>query len=72
MTVADQLVERGEQRGIERGRREMLLELLHEKSGALPDAVTARVAAASVDELRVWIKRVVLTASALDDVSAAP
>lgn len=48
----------------------MLLDLLRERFGALPDAIVARVAAADMAQLVVWSKRV-LTAPTLDDVFAA-
>ena len=75
MTAADQLMERGREQGlkqgveqvVEQGRREMLLDLLRERFGALPNAAVARVTAAGLAELRAWSKRV-LTAPGLDDV----
>jgi flagellar biosynthesis/type III secretory pathway protein FliH len=74
MTAADQLIERGREQGREQGRelgrREMLLDLLRERYGALPDAAVARVNAASLEELQGWSKRV-LSAPSLDDVFAA-
>jgi predicted transposase/invertase (TIGR01784 family) len=69
MTAADQLMERGREQGIKLGRREMLLDQLRERFGALSDAVVAQVTAAGVTELQAWSKRV-LTAPALDDVFA--
>ena len=73
MTAADQLMERGReqgfQQGLERGRREMLLDQLRERFGALPDAAVARLTAAGMAELQAWSKRV-LTAPGLDEVFA--
>jgi len=73
MTAADQLMERGREQGIKQGvevgRREMLLDQLRERFGALPDTVVARVTAAGLAELRTWSKRV-LTAPGLDEVFA--
>ena len=69
MTAADQLMERGREQGLKQGRREMLLDLLRERFGVLPDAVAARVTAAGLAELQAWSKRV-LTARGLDDVFA--
>jgi predicted transposase/invertase (TIGR01784 family) len=66
MTAADQLIERGR----EQGQREMLLEMLRGRFGTLPDAVAARVAAASMAELHAW-SRSLLTAPALEQVFAA-
>jgi acyl-CoA hydrolase len=65
MTAADQLMERGRTQG----RREMLIDQLRERFGALPDAVAAQVAAAGIAELQAWSKRV-LRASTLDGVFA--
>ena len=74
MTAAEQLMERGELRGIERGRREMLLDMLlkqlRRRFGALPDAVVARVTAASMAELDDWSMNL-LAAPKLDDVFTA-
>jgi predicted transposase/invertase (TIGR01784 family) len=73
MTAADQLIERGREQGLkqglEQGRREVLLDLLRERFGALPDAAAVRVTAAGMTELQAWSKRV-LRASTLDDVFA--
>lgn len=75
MTAADQLMERGREQGIkqgvELGRREMLLDLLRQRFGALPEAVVARVTAAGGTALQAWSKRV-LTAAGLDEVFADP
>ena len=73
MTAADQLMERGREQGLKQGlevgRREMLLDLLRERFGVLPDAAVARVTAAGMAQLQAWSKRV-LTAPGLDDVFA--
>ena len=77
MTAADQLMERGREQGlkrgleqgIEQGRRELLLDLLRERFGPLPETAVARVTAAGMAELQAWSKRV-LTAPGLDDVFA--
>jgi predicted transposase/invertase (TIGR01784 family) len=63
MTAADQLMERGR----EQARRDVLLEMLRERFGLLPDAVVARVSAAGMKEVHAWTKRM-LTAPALDAV----
>jgi hypothetical protein len=67
VTVADHLREQGRQQGQQRERREMLLDLLRQRFGMLPDTAVARVNAADMGELRVWSGRV-LTATTLDDV----
>jgi hypothetical protein len=69
MTAAEQLMERGRQQGVVRGRREMLLDLLGARFGALPDAVVARVTAAGMAQLQVWSNRV-LTVPTIHDVFA--
>jgi Putative transposase, YhgA-like len=63
VTAADQLREQGRQQG----NRDMLLDLLQERFGMLPDAALTRVAAADVAQLREWNRRV-LKAPTLDDV----
>jgi predicted transposase/invertase (TIGR01784 family) len=65
MTAADQLMERGRAQG----RREMLLDVLRQRFGELPGATVAQVAAAGLEELQAWSKRM-LTAPRLDDVFA--
>ncbi len=77
VTVADWLREQGRERGVEQGRelgltqgrREVVLDLLRERFGALPSDAVARVQAADMAKLRVWSKRV-LTAPTLADVLA--
>jgi Putative transposase, YhgA-like len=69
MTAADQLMERGREQGREQGQREMVLNQLRGRFGALPDAVVARVAAAGMAELHTWSISL-LTAARLDDVFA--
>jgi hypothetical protein len=63
MTAADQLIEIGR----EEGTRNMLQKMLRRRFGPLPEAVGARVAAASMAELEDWSMNL-LTAPALDDV----
>ena len=70
MIAADQLVERGREQGIKQGQRDMLLDQLRARFGALPEAVVARVGAASAAELRTWSMSL-LTAPGLDDVFTA-
>jgi Putative transposase, YhgA-like/Domain of unknown function (DUF4351) len=70
MTAADQLMERGREQGRVQGQREMVLNQLRRRFGAVPDAVVARVAAAGMAELDTWSMSL-LTAPALDDVFAA-
>lgn len=73
MTAGEKLIERGREQGLkqglELGRRALLLDLLRERFGELPDAAVARVTAAGMAELQAWSKRV-LTAPGLDDVFA--
>jgi hypothetical protein len=70
MTAADQLMEMGREQGIERERRGMLQKQLRRRFGPLPEAVVARVAAASMAELEDWSMNL-LTAPGLDDVFTA-
>jgi hypothetical protein len=65
----DQGREDGIKEGIEKGQRELLLDQLTERFGALPMAVTERITQASVQNLKRWGKRI-LTAASLDDVFA--
>jgi predicted transposase YdaD len=66
-SVAEQLQEEGERRGLVRGRREMLLALLTARFGELPKPALARVTAATIEQLDGWAKRV-LSAQTLADV----
>ncbi len=70
MTVYEQLIEEGRQKGLRQGitegRAELLLELLAAKFGAVPAEVRHRVRQASADELAAWGTRV-LTAATLED-----
>jgi predicted transposase YdaD len=56
--------------GRQEGQQELLLRLLTRRFGALPEAVTARVASAGHEELVRWFDRS-LAAASLDDVFAA-
>lgn len=71
MTIYDQLIEEGRQKGLHQGiaegRAEMLLDLLAAKFGTVPAGVRKRVQHASADELAAWGTRV-LTAATLEDV----
>jgi flagellar biosynthesis/type III secretory pathway protein FliH len=60
--------------GLEEGRKEgqqLVLRLLARRFGALPEAVTARVMDAGLEELERWSDRI-LDAASLDEVFAAP
>jgi hypothetical protein len=65
VTAAEQLIERGRHQED----REILLDLLQGRFGAVPEAAAAKVAAAGSQQLRAWIRRL-LTAKALDEVLA--
>ncbi|MBP7686217.1 MAG: hypothetical protein KBB95_30190, partial [Deltaproteobacteria bacterium] len=74
-TLAEQLIERGVQKGraegiqegVAKGQRETLARLLTLKFGPLPGAATERLASATHDELAAYTLRV-LTAQSLDAV----
>jgi hypothetical protein len=62
--------EDGIKEGVEKGQRELLLDLLTERFGALPTAVTERITQANAQDLKRWGKRI-LTAASLDDLFAS-
>ena len=70
-SVADMLLEQGrregENNGLLRGQREIVLKLLRVRFGELPEAAVARVNAADVAQLDVWVEQV-LEAPTLADV----
>jgi hypothetical protein len=70
MNTAEMIRKEGYDQGLEEGRQSMLLMLLEERFGALPEAIEKRVRAAALDELDTWA-RAVLHASTLDDVFSA-
>ena len=61
--------QRGELRGEEKGRRALLLSLLGQRFGSLPEDTRARIQAAGTEELERMGRRV-LTAQTLADVLA--
>jgi hypothetical protein len=67
---ADEVLERIHDRAVEKGQRAVLLRQLGRRFGALPEAITERVARAGADELDRWADRI-LDAVSLDDVFAA-
>jgi hypothetical protein len=73
MTIGEKLIARGERRGREKGReeatRDLLLEMLTERFGDLPPALSEKVAAAPTTDLRRWARRL-LTAATLGEVFA--
>ena len=62
--------QKGLEKGVEKGQRELLLDQLTERFGALPAVVSQRVTRASLQDLRRWGRRI-LTAASLDDVFAS-
>ena len=60
---------RGEQRGIQIGRLQMLMKLLTKKFGPLPDAVREKLNQADRTQLELWGARI-LAATSLDEVLA--
>lgn len=69
-SVAEQLIERGIEKGRAQGRQAMLLRLLERRFGAVPVQIAARVEAAAPAELERWFDRAI-DATALDDVFAS-
>ncbi|RBO90141.1 Rpn family recombination-promoting nuclease/putative transposase [Nocardia puris] len=69
MTTAEQLRAEGEARGAARARAEMLIVLLAEKFGTLPNSAIERVRTADADRLHTWARRI-LTANTLHDALA--
>lgn len=69
-TIEEQLIQKGVQRGLEQGRTEALRSavrrLLQAKFGALDADVERRVEEAALDELDIWIERIV-TAERIED-----
>jgi hypothetical protein len=63
-------IERGIDKGVEKGQRALVLRLLTRRFGALPPAVSDRVAHASLAEIEHWSDRI-LDAASLNDVFAA-
>lgn len=66
-SLAEQLIEKGEKKGIEKGQREMLLWQLQQRFGPLPAEAAGRVSRATRSDLERWARRV-LTAPTLADV----
>ena len=60
-------LQEGRQEGLLDGRQQTLAELLTERFGPLDEAVTQRLASASLDELKLWSRRI-LSAQTLDEV----
>ena len=59
-TTADRLREEGRQEGRLEGERTMLLRMMTARFGQLPATVTARVGAATVEEIEGWAERVLV------------
>jgi hypothetical protein len=74
-SVAEQLREEGrqegERRGVAKGLRKALLRQLTARFGVLPEKSLARIEAAGLVELELWIERV-LSAPTVDDVLDSP
>jgi len=67
----EQGLEQGREQGLEQGReegqRELLLDMISDRFGAIPAEIEARVRSARSDDLRLWTKRL-LSASSLSDI----
>ena len=60
-------LEQGEQKGMQKGEAALLQTLLARRFGTLPDAVRARLASATVEQLESWALKI-LEAKSLDEV----
>ena len=73
VTLAERLEARGEARGREAGRTEggaaVLIELMTDRFGTLPETAVERIESATLDQLRAWTKRV-LDAQSVDEALA--
>lgn len=67
--VVRPLMEESHREGVEEGRRDLLLELLAEKFGAVPTWASERVRAASADQLDRWARKI-LRSDSLEDTLA--
>jgi hypothetical protein len=66
-TIAEELMQKGEAKGRQEGRRALLFKQLRIRFGDVPARVVARVDAATAEELDLWAERI-LTASSPDAV----
>lgn len=69
MSLGERLVQKGIEKGVDKGQRELLLRQLALRFGDLPAAVTERVNEAGAADLGRWAERI-LDAKSLDDVFA--
>jgi len=70
MTAGERLIQQGEDRGIQKGERALLLRLLRKRFGPQVDAtVERRLEAASAEQVAVWAERV-LSAATLSELLA--
>ncbi|WP_291991140.1 DUF4351 domain-containing protein [Candidatus Accumulibacter sp. ACC007] len=60
-------MQKGEQKGMQKGEATLLQSLLARRFGALPDAIRARLANATVEQLESWALKI-LDAKSLDEV----
>jgi hypothetical protein len=64
MTAGERLIQEGEERGIQRGERALLLRLLRKRFGNQVDGPTERrVEAASSEQIAIWAERVLSAAT---------
>jgi hypothetical protein len=66
-SFADRFIQKGLQQGMQQGEARLLLRLLHNKFGTVPEETSRRIEAADAETLLQWSDRV-LTASRIDDV----
>lgn len=71
-SIADQLIAKGEKRGIEKGQRALVQRLLQRRFGPLPPEALARLASAAPSELEQWAERVLVAASLAEVLDGTP
>jgi hypothetical protein len=64
MTAGERLIQQGEERGLQKGERALLLRLLRKRFGnQVDDATERRVEAASSEQIAIWAERVLSAAT---------
>lgn len=71
-TIAEQLIEKGERKGMEKGQRAIVQRLLERRFGPLPPEALARLARAVPSELEQWAERLLVAATLSEVLEATP